>query len=159
MKTQLTVGIISGAALAGLILLLIFQQNMYPLITTPQNIRNFYRVIDTPELNDTYQVGQEIHFWIIIHGYGYYLCTDPDVSIYNENNKLNPVFHDSGGIVSCPPDIPPENYTFYYPSKISPYITSINQTGNYALNVSYGNMSIQKHFSVFNPQYKLHLEK
>lgn len=156
----LYLGIISGTAITGLVLFTLFSANTYPLTITPQNISQFYTVIDTPGLNDTYQVGQEIHFWVIIRGYGHYLCVEPDVSIYNENNNLNPIFHESGGILFCPAArTQAENYTFYYPSKISPYITSINQTGNYVLNVSYANMSIQKRFSVFDPQYQLHLEK
>ena len=115
----------------------------------------FYTVIDTPGLTNTYNVYQTIHFSVIVHGYGLYPCIEPDVTIYNNDNPQNPVYHENRGILLCKAvyNPQPENFTIYYKEPDHPYITRLNQTGNYTLNVSVGDTSIQKQFTVIEAKY------
>ena len=151
MKTlhPVILGIIASIVI-GLGIFAIFSTNLPRLMDTPQNNSGFYTVIDTPGLQNTYYANQEIHFSVMIHGYGIYPCIQPDVTIYNDNTPANPVFHDNQGILSCKSVYreQPENFTISYPSKTDSYVTHLNQTGNYTLNISIGNESIQNYFSI-----------
>jgi hypothetical protein len=154
MKT-LHLSIITALGISGVIMIIFSFTNMYPLIDTPHHNWKTYTTIDTPGLNDTYNVYQTIHFSVLVHGYGEYPCIQPDITIYKDDNSHNPVYHENQGILLCKTvyTVQPENFTIYYPSKNNSYITSLNQTGNYTLNVSVGNTSIQKQFSVIEAKY------
>lgn len=151
MKTlhPVILGIITSIVI-GLGIFAIFSTNLPRLMDTPKNNSGFYTVIGTPGLNNTYYVNQAISFSVMIHGYGIYPCIQPDVTIYNNDTPGNPVFHDDQGILSCKSVYreQPENFTISYPSKIDSYVTRLNQTGNYTLNISFGNESIQSYFSI-----------
>jgi len=143
------------SVIIGMAIFAIFSTNMPRLIATPQNNSGFYTVIDTPGLNNTYYAYQEIRFSVIIHGYGIYPCIQPDVTIYNNDKPDNPVFHDNQGILLCRAVYreQPENFTISYPSKDDSYLTRLNQTGNYTLNISVGDVSVQRQFSVIDAKY------
>ncbi|MDE1872556.1 MAG: hypothetical protein KGH99_03655 [Thaumarchaeota archaeon] len=151
MKTlhPVILGIIASVVI-GLGIFAIFSTHLPQLMDTPQNNSGFYTVIDTPGLNNTYHVNQAIHFSVMIHGYGIYPCIQPDVTIYNNATPDNPVFHDNQGILSCKSvyNEQPENFTISYPGKNDSYVTHLNQTGNYTLNISFGNESVQSYFSI-----------
>ncbi|HYL72547.1 MAG TPA: hypothetical protein VES63_00070 [Candidatus Acidoferrum sp.] len=151
MKTlhPVILGIITSIVI-GLAIFAIFSTNLIRLTDAPQNNSRFYTVIDTPGLQNTYYVNQAINFSVIIHGYGIYPCIQPDVSIYNNITPGNPVFHDNQGVLSCKAVYreQPENFTISYPSKNDSYVTRLNQTGNYTLNISIGNESVQSYFSI-----------
>jgi hypothetical protein len=124
-------------------------------VGTSRNNSKLYTVIDTLGLNNTYNVFQTIHFSVIVHGYGFYPCIEPDVTIYNDDSPNNPVYHENRGILTCKAvyNEQPENYTIYYQEPDHPYITSLNQTGNYILHISVGNTTAQKQFSVIEAKY------
>jgi hypothetical protein len=104
--------------------------------------------IGTLGLNDAYNVGQPIAFSVTVRGFGHYPCVAPQIEIHDNKNPDMSIFHDNGGLMSCPILIAPDNYSFDFPGKNEHYVTSINKTGNYTLTISYGSNSIQKYFSV-----------
>ncbi len=151
MKTlhPVILGIITSIII-GLAIFAIFSTNLPRFMDTPQNNSGFYTVIDTPGLKNMYYVNQEISFSVVIRGYGIYPCIQPNVAIYNNDTPDNPVFRDNQGILSCKSVYgeQPENFTISYPSKTDSYVTHLNQTGNYTLNISIGAESIQNYFSI-----------
>ncbi|MEO9307588.1 MAG: hypothetical protein ABI342_04650 [Nitrososphaera sp.] len=163
MKT-LHLAIITGSGIAVVVIIgILFLLESHNGTTNPQTIpvgtlqndSKFYTIIDTPGLNDTYKVFQTIHFSIIVHGYGFYPCIQPDVTIYNNDKPHNPVYHENRGILLCKAvyNAQPENYTIYYQEPDYSYITNLNQTGNYTLNISVGDISVQKQFTVIEAKY------
>ncbi len=96
----------------------------------------------------TYAVGQTINFSVLIQGFGKYPCLPPKVTIYNDNDKEQPILSYIAQDVTCPD--PSEHYLLYFPAQNRTFSTEIDQTGNYTLDVSIGKDSYQKQFSV-NP--------
>ncbi|MGI0087711.1 MAG: hypothetical protein ACREBI_07085 [Nitrosotalea sp.] len=115
--------------------------------TAPSSTIRGYINIDTPGLEKMYKTGQPVNFSVSIQGFGLYPCQPPEIAIYNDA-KTKPVFYYTTQSVSCPDSS--EHYTFYFPSQNSTFSTMINDTGNYTLDVSLGNDSYQKEFSVIS---------
>lgn len=113
----------------------------------PSSSNHGYIEIDPQGLSKTYEIGQAIHFSILIQGFGEYLCIPPNIVIYNNDDKGKPIFSYAGQSVTCPD--PSEHYHLYFSAQNSTFSTVINQTGNYTLDVSLGKEnSYQKQFSV-----------
>lgn len=113
---------------------------------TPLTTNKGYMEIDPQGLEKTYRTGQIINFSVLIQGLGTYPCLPPDIVIYNNDDKEKPVFAYVAQDVSCPDSS--EHYSLYFPAQNNTFSTMVNQTGNYTLDVSLGNDSYQKQFSV-----------
>jgi len=115
---------------------------------TPLITNKGYMEIDPQGLEKTYKTGQIINFSVLIQGLGTYPCLPPDIVIYNNDDKEKPVFAYVAQDVSCPDSS--AHYSLYFPSQNNTFSTMMNQTGNYTLDVSLGNDSYQKQFSVIS---------
>lgn len=107
---------------------------------------NGYVEIVPQGLEKKYKVGQTINFQVLIQGMGKYPCVPPNIVIYNNDDKEKPVFSYVTQAISCPSSA--EHYGFYFPNQDRFFSTVINQTGDYTLDISIGNDSYEKQFSV-----------
>lgn len=143
-------GIIGGSSIAGVIFLILSFTSMYPLTDVPHHTFKFWMSVDTPGLQDVYNVGQKVNFSVSIKGFGIYPCVFPGVKIYRYDNYNASVFemNEPSGSMSCPIHTDPDFYQFYFPNKTGSFVTTLNRTGKYALDISYGSNSFEKYFSV-----------
>ncbi|HJT10331.1 MAG TPA: hypothetical protein VJ771_06050 [Candidatus Nitrosotalea sp.] len=99
-------------------------------------------------LDDVYAANQTIRFQIYAEGYGYSCTGTPDIAIYKTGQPSAVLFHQRSITFMCPLEPALTPFSVYFPSKSDYYSTTIRQSGNYTLDVSYRGTEIQKEFVV-----------
>lgn len=148
----LYLSIITALGIGGGIYLIFSHVNLYPL-NIPNGASGSYTSFDAVGLQNTYHVGDAANFTLVISGHGMIPCMAPEMRIYNDLTPDKSIFDVKSAILSCPVPTQPQDFQFYFPSKTSPFIITLNQTGNYTLEISHGGRTILDSFTVVSPEY------
>jgi len=143
--------IITGAGIGGGIFLIFSHMSLYPL-NIPNSASGSYTSFDAVGLQNTYHVGDTANFTLVIKGHGMVLCITPEMRIYNDLAPDKPILDVKSATMSCPVQTQPQDFQLYFPSKTSSFTMTLNQTGSYTLEISYGGRTILDSFTVISPE-------
>jgi hypothetical protein len=107
-----------------------------------------YNGLNADGLQSVYKIGQPIVFTDVMAGYGTGTCNGPVTTIFDIEDPTKPVFSDKGSQWACPSTPNPQSYTYFYPSRTSPFSVAINKTGIYRLEISWGSIRSSTSFDV-----------
>jgi hypothetical protein len=134
---------------AGIAALIIFG-NISPDYVPSHEWKSFV-AFDIPGLNNTYQVGDTARFFVVKNGYGNMPCIAPKITLYREEEPHILLVNYTNTNIPCPVNMT-GNYSIYFPNKTGSFIVMPNETGKYTLNISYGNNSLEKYFTITSPK-------
>lgn len=107
-----------------------------------------YNGLNADGLRSVYKIGQPTVFTDVMAGYGTGTCNGPVTTIFDIEDPTTPVFSDKGSQWACSSTPNPQSYTYFYPSRTSPFSVAINKTGIYRLEISWDSIRSSTSFDV-----------